>query len=196
MSRARVYLAGPEVFLPDAEAVGAEKRRLCGEYGFEGLFPLDAEIEAVEARQMALAISAANEALIRSCQLVIANMTPFRGPSADVGTAYEMGFARGLGLPVFAYTNADSGFAARVTEFMQSTGQAAPAPGLDAEGMTIEPFGLVDNLMLVGALGAQNHEPVRTAAPFASRFRALSAFEQCLQAARRTAGSADARQQK
>ena len=44
-NRPRVYLAGPEVFLPDAIAVGAEKCRLCAEYGFEGLFPLDASLE-------------------------------------------------------------------------------------------------------------------------------------------------------
>ena len=50
-------------------------------------------------------ISAGNEELIRSCRLLIANLTPFRGPSADVGTAYEIGFARALKLPVYAYSN-------------------------------------------------------------------------------------------
>ena len=46
-------------------------------------------------------IAMRNETHIRSCQAVIANLTPFRGPSADVGTVYEVGFARALGLLIF-----------------------------------------------------------------------------------------------
>ena len=37
----RVYLAGPDVFLPNAAAIGAAKVALARRYGFEGLFPLD-----------------------------------------------------------------------------------------------------------------------------------------------------------
>ncbi|MDF1764445.1 MAG: nucleoside 2-deoxyribosyltransferase, partial [Oleibacter sp.] len=33
----RIYLAGPEVFLPDATLVGEQKKQLCRQYGFEGL---------------------------------------------------------------------------------------------------------------------------------------------------------------
>jgi nucleoside 2-deoxyribosyltransferase len=40
----KVYLAGPEVFLPDAIAIGNKKKRLCTEFGFEGLFPFDNEV--------------------------------------------------------------------------------------------------------------------------------------------------------
>jgi nucleoside 2-deoxyribosyltransferase len=36
---------------------------------------------------------------------MIVNLTPFRGPSADVGSAYEMGFMRALGRPIFAYSH-------------------------------------------------------------------------------------------
>jgi nucleoside 2-deoxyribosyltransferase len=39
--RMRVYLAGPEVFLPDALAIAAAKKRLCAAHGLEGVFPLD-----------------------------------------------------------------------------------------------------------------------------------------------------------
>ena len=38
----RIYLAGPEVFLPDARVIGEAKARLCAAAGFEGIFPLDA----------------------------------------------------------------------------------------------------------------------------------------------------------
>ena len=32
---------------------------------------------------------------MQGCDAMIVNLTPFRGPSADVGSAYEMGFMRG-----------------------------------------------------------------------------------------------------
>lgn len=103
----RVYLAGPDVFLIDPADLLGRKQRLCRRYGFLGLSPLDTEVNlrTSSKRSTGLAISNANEELIRSCQLLIANLTPFRGPSADVGTAYELGFARALGRPVFGYTN-------------------------------------------------------------------------------------------
>ena len=44
---------------------------------------------------------------MRGCDAMIVNLTPFRGPSADVGSAYEMGFMRELGRTIFAYTNDD-----------------------------------------------------------------------------------------
>jgi nucleoside 2-deoxyribosyltransferase len=39
-------------------------------------------------------IASHNEALIRSYDVIIANLTPFRRPSADAGTVYEVGFMR------------------------------------------------------------------------------------------------------
>lgn len=113
MPHPRVYLAGPAVLLAEPHAVADVKKAVCAAHGFEGVFPLDGDLDlaGLTPRDQALKISAENEALIRSCQLVIANMTPFRGPSADVLTAYEMGFARGLGLPVFACSNVSARFA-------------------------------------------------------------------------------------
>ena len=103
----RIYLAGPEVFLPDAVAAGARKRALCSAYGFDGVYPLDAELDLskLAKTEAARRISLANEALIASCDLLIANMTPFRGVSMDVGTAFEVGYMRALGRPVLGYTN-------------------------------------------------------------------------------------------
>ena len=37
----RIYLAGPDVFLPNAKEIGGIKKEMCREFGFEGLFPLD-----------------------------------------------------------------------------------------------------------------------------------------------------------
>lgn len=42
----RIYLAGPEVFLLNAKEIGKRKKALCRKYGFEGVFPLDVEVDA------------------------------------------------------------------------------------------------------------------------------------------------------
>ena len=64
-----------------------------------------------------LAISRAMERAMRGCDAMIVNLTPFRGPSADVGSAYEMGFMRALGRPIFAYSNDIRSFLERVAAF-------------------------------------------------------------------------------
>ena len=186
MTTPRVYLAGPDVFLPQPMAFAARKKALCSAYGFEGVFPLDAEIEAkgIDKREVALRISRANEALIRSCQLVIAHVTPFRGPSCDVGTAYEMGFARALGLRVFAYSNVMDDFTARSSRVAGARPRADG--GLeDRDQMQIETFGLADNLMLIGAVEDSGGKLVQVGASKEQLYTQLVGFEACLAEARR-----------
>ena len=87
----RIYLAGPEVFCPNPRAIGQAKKDRCKHYGLEGVFPMDADVDLEELplKDAGRLISRANEDLMQSCDLLIANMTPFRGPSMDVGTAFE-----------------------------------------------------------------------------------------------------------
>jgi nucleoside 2-deoxyribosyltransferase len=183
----RVYLAGPDVFLREPMAAAERKKELCQAYGFEGVFPLDAELDlgALEPRAAGLAISRANERLIRDCQLLIAQVTPFRGPSADVGTAFEMGFARALGLPVYAYTNVASDFTTRTREFVRTVRARTNRVIEDQDGMEIENFGLADNLMLVGAVEHSGGKLVSFDAPANARFTGLEAFQECLRLAKR-----------
>ena len=54
---------------------------------------------------MAREIYADSIARLRQCDAVVANLTPWRGPGADPGTAFEVGFAAALGKPVLAYLN-------------------------------------------------------------------------------------------
>lgn len=44
---------------------------------------------------------------------MIANLTPFRGASADAGTLVELGWFLGRGRPIFGYSNSATPFAAR-----------------------------------------------------------------------------------
>ena len=85
-------------------AFGARKKALCLEHGLQGLFPIDNAIPPGTA-DMSGAIYRANVAMIGRADCGILNLTPFHGPSADVGTVFELGMLVALGKPVFAYTN-------------------------------------------------------------------------------------------
>lgn len=102
----RIYLAGPEVFLPEPGRAATYFKAVLAEHGLEGVFPLDGEVPACRTpAETAAAIYRANVALIDGCHGVLASMAPFRGASMDVGTSWEMGYAHGRGLPVVGYMN-------------------------------------------------------------------------------------------
>ena len=96
----RIYLAGPEVFLPDAREIAEAKKAICRAHGLEGAFPADPEIKDTErlpAPEIARLIAESNLALMDGCDCLIANLTPFRGVSMDTGTAFEMGYMASRG---------------------------------------------------------------------------------------------------
>jgi nucleoside 2-deoxyribosyltransferase len=184
---ARVYLAGPDVFLREAQALASAKRELCERHGFTGVSPVDNVIDfsGLSKNEAALRIALANEQLISDCGLVIANVTPFRGPSADVGTVYEMGYARGLGRPVFAYTNAGRNLLERMTQDINfRLTQDGAGRYEDEHHMHIEDFDCYDNLMLLGAVyDGSSFRVVKKSVPRERYFTDLEGFEECLRLA-------------
>jgi nucleoside 2-deoxyribosyltransferase len=180
----RVYLAGPDVFFPEPEAWFARKKAICVRYGLEGVSPLDefpAPPAAWESLPFWRMISVRNESHIRSCHLLIANLTPFRGCSADVGTVYEIGFARALGLPVFGYATTSEPFLARTLAALGAAARWEPdGSWRDADGLLVEQFGLFDNLMIEGGIAASGGALF---AGDADRWSDLSLFERCVRAA-------------
>jgi nucleoside 2-deoxyribosyltransferase len=179
----RVYLAGPDVFLPDAAAWLQRKKAICAGFRLTGVSPLDPMAEVPpewaafpEWRRIALR----NEAHIRSCAAVIANLTPFRGPSADVGTVYEVGFARGLGLKVFGYATVTAAFLDRTLASVGGGRQDADGSWCDPDGMLVEQFGLFDNLMIEAGISDSGGMLIREDQ---DRWNDLTVFEQCVQAA-------------
>ena len=72
----KLYLAGPEVFLPDALSIGKVKRELCRRHGFVGLFPLDNEIDARAGEQLSKAIFDGNIAMLNEADAVAAGPAP------------------------------------------------------------------------------------------------------------------------
>ena len=186
----RIYLAGPEVFLLHAREIGARKRATCETHGLVGVFPTDEEDAcdpALPLPERGLAISRAMERAMQSCDAMIVNLTPFRGPSTDVGSAYEMGFMRALGRPIFGYTNDDRPFLDRVAAFCGGTLRQRPTgEHEDIDGMAIEAFELHDNLMLAGGIIASGGCIVADAASHAERYTLFAAFERCVMRAAAT----------
>lgn len=149
----KIYLAGPEVFLPNALEVGNAHKLLCTKYGYQGLFPLDNTITGNNLKEIATAIRLANQAMIHECDIVIANLSPFRGPEPDSGTVWEVGYAQGLGKHVLAYS-ADLRTLKEKTQSILNLGDT----NCDASGMTIEDFGLTHNLMFSYSVVASSFE--------------------------------------
>lgn len=178
-----IYLAGPEVFLPDAQAVMAEKRRLAREHGFEPTGPGSDEATLPPGVFVAAHIYARNEAAMRRAEICLANITPFRGISADVGTVQEIGFMMGLGRIVWAYTNDPRDYAERVqTEWPGGQMVEPSASGLlrGQDGVAIEPHGLAENLMIDTGIQAHGGRLLRAAALCADPARDLAVYRQCL----------------
>lgn len=99
-TRPRIYLAGPDVFRPDAAEYFDLLTAICEKLGLEALSPFDASVTAATSPH---AIYEANMAKLRSADGVIANVAPFRGTEPDSGTVFEVGVAAALGVPVVAY---------------------------------------------------------------------------------------------
>ncbi len=174
----RVYLAGPDVFLPDPVGRGATLKRMCAARGLVGVFPLDdlvgGDPPALAEMDLPFRIARRNELHIEECAALIANLTPFRGPSADVGTVYELGFMRALGRPVFGWSNSGAKFAARTRAFVGGDGATDP------DGMLVEDFGIADNLMIEGGIAASGGAFFAHDVAPGALWQDLAAFERCL----------------
>jgi nucleoside 2-deoxyribosyltransferase len=100
---------------------------------------------------------------------------------ALLGSAYEMGFMRALGRPIFAYSNDSRPFLERVRAFCGDAVRLRPSgEHEDLDGTAIEPFGLDDNLMLAGGIAESGGCLITETAPPPKRYTSLAAFERCV----------------
>jgi len=184
----KIYLAGPDVFLPDAIEIGRRKVAICARHGVSGLYPLDNAVD-LAAADASLAIFKGNEAMMDAADAIIANLTPFRGPSADAGTVYELGYMAGRGKFCLAYSNEPANYAERVARSFAVT-KASGGHLIDDDGLTVEDFGLPDNLMMIHTLDLRGAKLVTPRQAPADIWHDLTAFEACVAlAANRAAGT-------
>lgn len=183
----KFYLAGPEVYFPDAIEIGREKKRVCAAAGAEGLFPLDFELSLEESAKQDIAhrIFASNEEMMRRSDCAIANLTPFRGPCVDDGTAYEIGAMVARQKPIFGYANVTGDVRERIAEFFGGPSDIDPETGRlrDPQHCFVEDFGLPVNLMLACAIERSGGKIFLHAADKDRLGSDLTAFAQCVEAA-------------
>jgi nucleoside 2-deoxyribosyltransferase len=176
----KIYLAGPDVFLPDAVDIGRRKQEICAAHGVSGLYPLDNAIDPA-ADDVSLNIFKGCEAMMDAADAIIANLTPFRGFSADPGTVYELGYMAARGKFCLGYSNDPSAYAERVRQFTAVRSQDGRL--VDAAGLTVENFGLSDNLMMIRALDLHGCALVTPKQAPADIWRDFSSFEACVRMA-------------
>jgi nucleoside 2-deoxyribosyltransferase len=176
----KIYLAGPDVFLPDALEIGRRKAAVCASFGLIGLYPLDNTID-LASHTASLDIFRGNEAMMESADAVIANLTPFRGPGADAGTVYELGYMAGRGKLCLGYSNDASIYAERARRFTEVRSKDGWL--VDSEGLTVEDFGLSDNLMMIHALELHGAPLVTPRETPDDIWHDLTSFEACVRLA-------------
>jgi nucleoside 2-deoxyribosyltransferase len=171
---ATAYLAGPDVFLPNAVAHAARKVEICKRFGLHALPPLNQDVAtAAKASDVWQAIYEKDIAMMERCDIIIANLTPFGGASADAGTLIEVGWFLGKGRPIFGYSNSSESFEGRMRRQL----------GEEYADLGIEGFHLPDNLMIVGAVHSGGY-PIFVPTDGTSRgIDALDVFEACAAAA-------------
>ena len=150
----KVYLAGPEVFLPDAPSMGRKMKALCRSCNVLGLYPMDNEPNPAATEALATAIFRGNIAMMREADAILANLTPFRSVSADPGTVFEVGFGYALGKPIYGYSHVPGSLLDRVKASQADEPLRVGTDGraYGADGLAVEQFGHVDNLMICEAI--------------------------------------------
>lgn len=134
-----VYLAGFDVFRPDAIAWGRHLVEQCAAAGITALYPLDnACPPGLPEEEMASWIAQANVACIEKADALLVNLNPFRGHEPDSGTVFEFGYADALRKPIYVYFEDNRPMVDQVPNEL----------GVDAGGFTVEDFGLPKNLMM------------------------------------------------
>ena len=177
----KIYLAGPDVFLPDAIEVGRQKVEICARHGLAGLYPLDNTVN-LSAGDASLSTFRGNEAMMDAADAIIANLTPFRGPGADAGTVYELGYMAGRGKLCLGYSNDPTIYAERVARAERAT-RLSDGRQIDSQGLTVEDFGLSDNLMMMHALDLHGCRLVAPRQAPDDIWHDLASFEACVRLA-------------
>lgn len=161
------YLAGPDVFFPNAVQIGEKKKDFLSKLGIKGHFPLDNIIPSEVFSHPKLAakmIADANEKIMddicsgNNFGIIFVNMKPFHGPSMDCGTAFETGCMSALSkqksVLIIGYTSDERLFEERVIQDIYKDSGIIQVGGIKygPDGNMIEEFGLADNLMITSAI--------------------------------------------
>lgn len=104
----KIYLAGPDVFRENPFKHFEILKKLCLDYGFIGLSPFDNEDGfdgELFSKPHSTHIFKGNVGIVRhKCDIIVANLVPFRGACVDDGTAWELGCGYASAKLLYGYT--------------------------------------------------------------------------------------------
>src|SRR3569833_752850 len=179
----KVYLAGPEVFLTNAREQRDRKIALTRAAGRVPVSPGDFVIPPQPTRrQFGHAISEIDEKMMDSADAIIANLPPYHGVSADVGTCYELGYMCAQGKLAYAYTNVAADMKTRCVGhfdgdvFTDANGRLRGR----RDGLSIEDNDKNDNQKMQGGIERRGGQVVVHDAPADQLYTDTTAFEACL----------------
>lgn len=186
----KVYLAGPEVFLVNARAQLDLKIALTRAAGLEPIAPGDLSIPPQPTKRLVgLAISAVDEQMMNSADAIIANLTPYRGASADTGTCFELGYMCAQGKLAYGYTNIAAGLRSRLIGYYDGNVHVDDAGLLrGSDGLTIDDVDMSDSLMMQGGIENRGGKLIVHDADPADLYTDTTAFEICLRLLAERAG--------
>lgn len=147
----QIYLAGPDVFRPDARQVFARLQRRCAQLGLCGIAPVEDAPTAptpVDDDALAQSIYQGNIDRIQAADGVLAHVCDFRGLEPDAGTVFEIGYAVALGKPVVLYGVPPGSYAERVAAARPCAADAQGVLRERTSGLMVEGLGQRLNLML------------------------------------------------
>jgi nucleoside 2-deoxyribosyltransferase len=163
-----VYLAGPTVFLPDAERIFGIMKSILMEHGLRGVAPVDNQSNLIgvrPGRDLNEAIYRADVEIMNSVDGAIFDISPFRrGTEMDPGTAFEVGYCRCLGIPMVGWTTqtvfypelvssyVSERFGKELLEDSESTSGAKSGGTRDPDGIMVHSSGFYQNLMVQMAI--------------------------------------------
>jgi nucleoside 2-deoxyribosyltransferase len=163
-----VYLAGPTVFLPDADRVFGIMKSMLREHGLMGVAPVDNQSSlsgVLPGKELNHAIYKADVEIMNSVDGAIFDISPFRrGTEMDAGTAFEIGYCRCLGIPMTGWTTQHLFYPEFVSEYVKELfgrgllEDVEGAPGAksggsrDPDGILVHSSGLYQNLMVQMAI--------------------------------------------
>lgn len=148
MKKKKIYLAGFDVFYPNAIEVLQQKKKLCEKYGFIGLAPLDNEVDfSLPKAKVREVIYQENVRLMNEADIFCVNLNAFRHGEPDSGTVFEVGYGTALGKDVYIYV--DSG-ESMLDKTKSHDDRCVYKEGLwfDQNGLMIEDFDGMFNLMI------------------------------------------------
>lgn len=103
----KIYLAGPDVFRENTSVHFNKMKKLCKKYGFIGLSPFDNETNfdgETLSKTHSIHIFNGNVNIIKNCDIIVANLIPFRVSCVDDGTSWELGYGYSCGKLLYGYT--------------------------------------------------------------------------------------------